>query len=149
MNIRRTAVSLLFAFLALALLAPAPAAAQAPVPTPGVGPSPGQPLTPQSVPAFYGRRFPRGRGQLLMGLIDANANVDNITAGNIVDVAQNNTLPPQAVAGMMRIVRHRPRTWSLAARLTQALRQRGLIGNSQAVIGVIGDRVFVATAPGP
>jgi hypothetical protein len=147
MNVRLIALLALGTALTLGLLVPPPAAGQGPLPTPSVPPAPGQPLTPNSVPAVGGKRFPTNRFQLLAGLLDANQNVDSITAANVVDLGQSNTVDPFQVQHMIRRMSYRPRIAALASQLTQALRQRGLLSNQQVVLAVVQDRVYVVTLP--
>ena len=123
------------------------AVAQGPIPTPSTPPAPGQPLTPNSIPSSRGRRFPFETAQLAAGLMDANANVMLITPDNLVDVRQNFTLTPRQTRNLARIVANDPRLLYLAGQLTQALRNRGFLNDSQMVLGVIQDRVFVVTGP--
>jgi hypothetical protein len=71
--------------------------------------------------------------------------VDLIMPEQLVDVGRNNTMTPRQARTIVRIIESDPRLVALAGQLTQGLRNRGLIDNSQVAVAALGDRVFILT----
>jgi len=132
------------AFLTLATHASI-AQAQGPPPNPSVPPLPGMPFTANSVPASQGRYFAMNRMLIKAGLMDALAHVDAIGPSNIQDIRTGNAMSPKQQQGLLRMLGASARWQQMAAQLTQALQSRGLLAPNQAVVAVIGTRVYIVT----
>jgi len=84
------------------------------------------------------------QGQMVSGLTNANINIQNLTMNNIVNVTVNNTLPNDQLQNLIQVLQKNPQAMQAADRLTQQLLQAKLLQQGQRVVGVIGDRIFIA-----
>jgi hypothetical protein len=83
--------------------------------------------------------------KLLLGLKDAATSALKVPAGNVVDVRKSGLLTDAEVDALAQALRKDVLAERGAIRLTRQLRERGLLGERQAVIGAADGKVYVFT----